>query len=132
MGNAETVERMTALWGVGDLSRARELMHPDIEWNEPPETIGRNTVKGIEAALGALGNWTDQFDSLRVETLELREEGDRVLHGMQQYARARGSSVEIEGELYMVWWFREGRAARLEMYNRREQAEEALARQRAS
>ena len=95
---------------------------------EPPETIGRNVVTGPDAALAALDNWNDQFDSLRAETTELREEGDRVLHAMQQFARAGGSSVEIEGELYMVWWFRDGKAARMEMYNTREQAEAAFAR----
>ena len=36
--------------------------------------------------------------------------------------------VEIPGELYMVWWFRDGKATRMEMYNTREQAEEAFAR----
>lgn len=47
---------------------------------------------------------------------------------MQQFARAGGSDVEIEGELYMVWWFRDGRAIRMEMYNTREEAEAAFAR----
>jgi hypothetical protein len=47
---------------------------------------------------------------------------------MDQFARAGGSSVEIEGKLYMVWWFRNGKAARMEMYNTREEAEEAFAR----
>ena len=56
----------------------------------------------------------------------MREEGDRVLHAMQQFARARGSDVEIEEGLYMVWWFRDGRAVRMEMYNSSEQAEAAF------
>jgi hypothetical protein len=47
---------------------------------------------------------------------------------MQQFARARGSEMEIPAELYMVWWFRDGQAVRMEMYNTREQAEEAFAR----
>ncbi len=67
-------------------------------------------VTGPDAALAALENWNEQFDSLRAETTELREEDDRVLHAMKQFARARGSQVEIAGELYMVWWFRDGKA----------------------
>ena len=47
---------------------------------------------------------------------------------MHQFARARGSEVEIEGDLYMVWWFRDGKAIRMEMYNTLEQAEEAFTR----
>ena len=47
---------------------------------------------------------------------------------MTQFARARGSEVEIAGELYMVWWFRDGKATRMEMYNTRDEAEEAFAR----
>ena len=128
MGNAATIERLIELFGTGQIEEGRDFMDAEIEWLEPPETIGRNVVTGPDAALAALANWNDQFDSLRVETIELREDGDRVLHAMHQYARAGGSDVEIEGDLYMVWWFRDGKAVRMEMYNTREQAEEAFAR----
>lgn len=128
-GNAALVERLFDAWSAGDLDRAEALFDPAIEWHEPPEVVGRSTVVGPDAARARLANWVEQFDSLRAETTDLREEGDRVLHAMQQYARARGSSVEIEGLLFMVWWFRDGRAVRMEMYNSREEAEQAFARQ---
>jgi ketosteroid isomerase-like protein len=128
VGNAATIERLIELFGTGQIEEGRDFMDAGIEWLEPPETIGRNVVTGPDAALAALANWNDQFDSLRVETIELREDGDRVLHAMHQYARAGGSEAEIEGDLYMVWWFRDGKAVRMEMYNTREQAEAALAR----
>ena len=128
MGNAATVERLLALWASGRMDEADELLDPAIEWLEPPETIGRNVVTGPDAALAALANWTDQFDSLRAETSEIREEGDRVLHVVSQFARARGSSVDIPADLFMVWWFRDGKAVRMEMYNAREEAEAAFAR----
>ncbi len=128
MGNAATIQHLLELWATGQIDDGRELMDPEIEWLEPPETIGRNVVTGPDGALAGLANWNDQFASLRVETTELREDGDRVLHAMRQYARARGSEVEIAGDLYMVWWFRDGKAIRMEMYNTREQAEEAFVR----
>jgi ketosteroid isomerase-like protein len=128
MGPAASIQRLFELFNADRIEDGRELLDPEIEWLEPPETIGRNTVTGPDAALAALENWNDQFDSLRAETTELREEGDRVLHAMQQFARARGSTLEIPGELYMVWWFRDGKAMRMEMYNTREQAEAAFAR----
>jgi len=128
MGNAATVEQLLERWRQGDLDHLDEFLDPDIEWREPPETIGRNIVTGTDAARAGLENWTEQFDSLRVETLEMREEGERVLHAMRQYARARGSEVEIAGDLYMVWWFRDGKAVRMEMYNTRDQAEAAFER----
>ena len=128
MGNAATVQHLLELWATGRMEEGRDLMDPGIEWLEPPETIGRNVVTGPDGALAGLANWTEQFDSLRVETNEVREEGDRVLHAMTQFARAGGSEVEIEADLYMVWWFRDGKAMRMEMYNTREQAEEAFAR----
>ena len=128
-GNVERVKRLFEAWLAGDLDRAEELFDPQIEWNEPPETIGRHAVVGPDAARAALANWSDQFDSIRAETTELREEGDRVLHALDQFARIQGSSVEIAGSLYMVWWFRDGRAVRMEMYNHREEAEAAFDRQ---
>ena len=130
MGNAEKVKRLFELWETGEIDgeEAERYFDPQVEWLEPPETIGRNVVQGADPARASLANWSDQFDSLRAETIELREEGDRVLHAMQQYARAGGSDVEIEAELYMVWWFREGKPIRMEMYNTREEAEEAFGR----
>jgi ketosteroid isomerase-like protein len=128
MGNAALVEQMTELWATGQLHRFDQYLDSEIEWLEPPETIGRNVVTGPQAALAALANWAEQFDSLRVETTELREAGDRVLHGLRQFARAGGSTVDIEGDLFMVWWFRDGKATRMEMYNTLEQAEEAFSR----
>jgi ketosteroid isomerase-like protein len=128
VGNAATIQRLVELFGTGQIDEGRDFMDAEIEWLEPPETIGRNVVSGPDAALAALANWNDQFDSLRVETIELREDGDRVLHAMQQYARAGGSEAEIEGDLYMVWWFRDGKAVRMEMYNTRVEAEAAFAR----
>jgi ketosteroid isomerase-like protein len=128
VSNAATVEQAFALWGAGRLEDVRQYMDPEIEWIEPPETIGRSVVTGPDPALASLVNWIEQFDTLRAETVELREEGDRVFHAMQQYATVRGSTAEIAGELYMVWWFRDGKAARMEMYNTREDAEAAFAR----
>ena len=128
MRNAATVERLFELWEAGQLDEADELFDPEIEWIEPPETIGRNLVVGPDAARAALANWSEQFDTLRAETTELREEGDRVLHAMDQFARAGGSQVELEAPLYMVWWFRDGKAVRMEMYNTREEAEAAFTR----
>jgi ketosteroid isomerase-like protein len=128
VGNAATIQRLVELFGTGRIEEGRDFMDAEIEWLEPPETIGRNVVSGPDAALAALANWNDQFDSLRVETTELRENGDRVLHAMRQYARAGGSEADIVGDLYMVWWFRDGKAVRMEMYNSSEQAEAAFAR----
>jgi ketosteroid isomerase-like protein len=128
VGNAATIQRLVELFGTGQLEEGRDFMDAEIEWLEPPETIGRNEVTGPDAAIAALANWNDQFDTLRVETTELREEGDRVLHAMQQFARAGGSEAEIEGDLYMVWWFRDGKAVRMEMYNSSDEAEAAFAR----
>jgi ketosteroid isomerase-like protein len=134
MGNAAKIQRLQELWEAGDLAgeEAQQYFHDDIEWIEPPETIGQNVVTGPDDARASLGDWDDQFDSLRIENTEIREEGDRVLHAMKQYARARGSTAEIEGELYMVWWFRDGKAMRMEMYNSSDEAEAAFARARYS
>ena len=128
VGNAAIVQRLFDLFNEGRIDDGRELLHSEIEWLEPPETIGRNVVTGPDAALAGLENWNEQFDSLRAETTELRESGDRVLHAMKQYVRGRGSEIEIEAPLFMVWWFRNGKAARMEMYNTREQAEAAFQR----
>ena len=64
MGHAEKIGRLLELWEQGkiDGEEAEAFFDPEIEWREPPETIGRNVVKGPDAARAALANWNDQFD----------------------------------------------------------------------
>jgi ketosteroid isomerase-like protein len=128
VGHAATIEHILELWREGRIDEGLDLFDPEIEWIEPPESVSQNVVSGPDAALASLANWNDQFDSLRVETTEMREVDDRVLHAMRQFATFGGSDVEMAGELYMVWWFRDGKAVRMEMYNTSEQAEAAFAR----
>ena len=85
-------------------------------------------VSGEDAVRASLANWIDQFESLRVETLSSARRATGCSTRCASSRAARGSEVEIEGELYMVWWFRDGKAVRMEMYNTSEQAEAAFAR----
>jgi len=40
VGNAATIERLVELWTEGRIEEGLDIFDPEIEWSEPPETIG--------------------------------------------------------------------------------------------
>ena len=101
------------------------LMHPDLEWLEPPEQPDRAVVKGREAALAALMLWLSNWASYENELRAITEHGEHVLVDYRQQMVGAGSQVSVAGDLFMVWTIRDGLATRMEMYLAREEAEAA-------
>ena len=69
-----------------------------------------------------LAHWVEPWEELRVEVLELIEEGDAVMALAVQRGRGRGSGVEISMRLVFLLRFRDDR---VEFYRLCENLEEA-------
>lgn len=103
------------------------MVAEDLEWLEPPEQPDRQVVTGREEALEAVTRWIATWASYAVELRELVDAGDRVLSVLRQRTEGAGSGLSVESDLFMVWVFRDGVPARMEMYFDRAQADAALA-----
>jgi ketosteroid isomerase-like protein len=122
--DVETVRRAVEAWREGDMDAASAFWDRDIEWISPPDDPDRLHVRGVDAAGDALGKWLSTWDAYRYELTELVDFGGDVLQAGRQAMDARGA--EVSSELFFVWTFRDGRAVRMRMFYRRDQALRAL------
>jgi hypothetical protein len=84
---------------------------------EPEEAPDRRVVKGADAALGALNDWLETWQGYELELVEATgAPDDRVFQAMRQRATGAVSGVPFEGDLFQVWWLRDGRPYRTEMF----------------
>jgi ketosteroid isomerase-like protein len=71
------------------------------------------------AAAGRLDSLFERYavpDEWTFEPTEMEAAGDNVLVPVLLHARGRGSGLELPGEGFHVWTFRDGKAARVQTY----------------
>jgi ketosteroid isomerase-like protein len=81
-----------------DFEAVVQLVHPDIELVRPG---GQSSVKGV----AALREWLepDAFEEQRVEPLDFRVKGDKVLVREHVTGRGAGSGIEVDVVGWFVW-----------------------------
>jgi ketosteroid isomerase-like protein len=111
----------------GDVSLARELATPDVEWGTSGTFPG---LVGVYRGREALPKWMETIRSAW-EKFELtpdevvRDEGDVLVVAELQRGRGRGSGVEVEMRVFSVYSFQEGKIRRRQAFTEREAALEA-------
>jgi hypothetical protein len=88
-----------------------ESAHPE-EFSPPG---GQASLRGVEA----LRAWMepDAFEEQRIEPLDFRVEGNKVLVRQRIQARGAGSGINLDMEAWAVWTFDDDLlAARVESY----------------
>jgi len=114
--NVELVRQAYEAWQAGEVERAWEFLHPDIEWVEPPEAPEADTWHGPEGARFSTERWTASWSEYEIDLVELVPRGERVLVRARQRGRGEGSGALVESDIFHVWTVRDGRAVRMEMY----------------
>ena len=81
-----------------DFEAVVEMAHPDIEI---VRTGGQSSIKGV----AALREWMepDAIEEQRVEPLDFKVKGDKVLVRTHVTGRGAGSGIEIDFVIYTVW-----------------------------
>jgi ketosteroid isomerase-like protein len=69
--------------------------------------------------------WVDSFEELTMEATEMIDAGKKVVVGLHQRGKPRGSTTVVEGRWWQVVTLREGLIVRSETYPVRGQALEA-------
>jgi ketosteroid isomerase-like protein len=105
-----------------DFERAMSLYAEDVvlvaTWG-----LDSGTYEGKEAVGRWFGNWFKAFASdYHFEVDEAREIGDAILLNARHGGRGRSSGAEVSGENAYLYWVRDGKVSRVEMYERREDA----------
>jgi ketosteroid isomerase-like protein len=108
------------------LEAAIHRFHPDFEGTVPPELSAEpDTYRGHEGLRRYFAGFEGSLEDVRIEPLELVEDGDRVLVPMRLLGRGAGSGIEVEQQAVQVWSFRDGKVARVDGFTDLDSAREA-------
>ena len=124
--NVETVRRVYE--GVNArLETPRELFDPNYEFDNTELWPDLVEVLGFEAAQEAMREYWETFDGYHVEIEEvLHADEGRVVVGVRDGGRMRGTDAEVWNGFFHAWTLRDGRIARLSVHTDRNRSLEAV------
>jgi ketosteroid isomerase-like protein len=109
----------------GDLRAAGDFMHPDFEMSQLPLHPEAGTYRGQRAARESIDAWTGTFEDFRWEAEEFIAAGDRIVVVVREVGRARGADVALDHRYGALFTIRDGRIARLQWFDDKDQALDA-------
>jgi ketosteroid isomerase-like protein len=96
----DALRRVHDAFNRGDFDAAVAIAHPEVEF---VPVGGQASLRGAEA----LRAWMepDAFEEQRIEPLDFRVEGKKVLVRLHTQARGAGSGIDLDLEMWIVWTF---------------------------
>ena len=110
----------------GDIPGTVEILDADAEWHEHSDLPEADNYRGRETIRAFLENFLESWDVFRQEVEELIPSDGRVLILLHMVGQGKGSGIRVEARYAHVWTMRNGRGVRVDAYNDRESAMEAL------
>jgi len=96
-----------------------ETFDRDFVWDMSTfgELVGiQPEYKGADGMRQFLREWTEPFDSWRIDVEDLLDAGEHVVAICVQHGRAKASGLPVDMRLAMVFTVRDGLQTRMEMY----------------
>jgi ketosteroid isomerase-like protein len=110
----------------GDLDWVLEHFHPEILVENRYEAPDAATFHGHSGFLRYLEGWLSAWEEFRMEPTEFIPAKDQVLVLIRQYARGKGSTVEMEEDVAHLWTVREEKAVAYRVYTHQADALRAI------
>ena len=122
--NVDTVLRVYDAFRRRDNESVFAVYDPDVEWNMEGYLTwpGKRSYRGVAGVREFFRDWLRDFDDFRADALDLLDLGDRILFTVHDRATGKGSGVTIERHHAQVWTFRDGKVARIDVFDSREAA----------
>jgi ketosteroid isomerase-like protein len=122
--NVEIVRRAFAyeIYGVGDRAEAEAIFDPDVVMNP----VDEGPYYGLDAMRNDFERWASVWEELRVTVEEIIDAGDQVVLVARHEGRGGKSGVEVNARFYEVYTLREGKVWRVDEFNERAEALEAV------
>ena len=102
----------------------REMFQPDLIWDAStygPVGVNMRKCVGFAEADRWLAEWVEPFDEWTIELEEYFDAGDQVVTFVRQHGQTE-HGPEVELRHAFVWTFRDGLAAKVELYSDRDEA----------
>ena len=110
----------------GDLDWVLEHFHPEILVENRAEAPDSATFHGHSGFLRYLEGWLSAWEEFRVEPQEFISTNDQVLVLLRQYARGKGSDVEMVEDVAHLWTVREEQAVAYRVFTHQADALRAI------
>ena len=125
----QNVDVVRGIWEA-DRRRDVEAVHaayaPDIEWEDHAGLWGDwGVARGPDGIRQAWRRWYEAFEDVHMEFGEVAAEGDVVVVTYELSARGRGSGVEVQQSITLIWTLEAGKVVRIRAYTDRAEALEA-------
>ena len=118
--NVEFVQQGFVVWGAtGEPDWS--TVHDEVEARDH-DIMDASEYRGRAGIERWLEDWGSAWSEFSMEPEEFIDAGERVVVILRMRAKGRGSSVEVERQDAIVHEIRDGKIARLDYYNSREQA----------
>jgi ketosteroid isomerase-like protein len=126
--NVEIVRRVSDAFARGDLPTVFTLVAPEIEWDfsHADTWLEERVYRGYDAITEFFGKWIGEWEDYRFELEEVIDAGDKAVAVIHDEGRAKTSGVRLERRHAEVWTIRDGRVVRIEPFDRRSDALEAV------
>ena len=96
----DALRRSYEAFNRGDFGAAVEIAHPEAEM---VPVGGQASLRGAAAVRAWME--PDAFEEQRIEPLDFRVEGNKVLARQHTQARGVGSGINLDQEIWTVWTF---------------------------
>ena len=110
----------------GDWDAVTRDAHPELELQTADRVVNPGIYRGRDAVRQFFEDLFEPFEEVVVEPEEFFERGDQIAVFVVTRLRPAGSSAVIENRVGHLWTMREGKASRLEVFPKREDALEHL------
>ena len=128
--NVELVRALFGEWGRGNFWAMTELYAPDVEWRWSRHARalrgGRASYTGLAEIAAAMQEWLEDWGWFRVSAEEFIDAGDHVVVLSEVSARLEGGRGEVRDHQADVITIRKGRIVRMETFDDRAEALEAV------
>jgi ketosteroid isomerase-like protein len=122
--NVEFVLGAFDVWQGGRLDEFVPLLAEDIAWDISGHPLPDfpDTGSGRDDFLRHLGDYAAGWVDYRTERVEEVDRGDDVISVIHEWARMRGTDMEIERDIATVWTVRDRRLTMFRVYKTLEDA----------
>ena len=123
--NVELVRRAYERLNGGDVDALIELCDPSFRLDMSERVFNPQTYEGHEGIRRFYEDVRDVWGEYRWDAEELLDAGESVVALLRAQGRGRGSGLEIDRRIAMLWAVRSGRATSVRLYVNRDEALEA-------
>jgi ketosteroid isomerase-like protein len=127
MSHEETIHTAYEAWSRRDVEALLQVVHPEAEARP---ILGANIGVSVYRGRDGLREWFrdlhQEWETFQTRVTQIDERGDRAVLTIDIHARGRASGVVIERDLYHLVELRDGMILRLEAFDDKDAAMQAL------